>query len=147
MPVPKKPNDLYVVNGWYLEIPGVDSPHFETLEGMAKNSNSVAIVDGGANVEYTFASQIVRNGLLTLTRTYQGTPEDTILEVMAEAMMHGALINCVAVKRHHNQEVFRLLLEGFRFVSYSLPTWDVNGEDKYTVTFTATVHKWTKLPV
>lgn len=147
MPLPKKPTDLFVTNGWYLEIPGIQSPHFETMEGMEKGSNSVAIVDGGANVEYKFPSQIVRNGELTFTRTYQGTPEDTLLEQLADAMMHGVLVNCSVVKMHHNTEVFRLLLEGFRFVGYKYPTFDVNAEEKFTVTFQATVHKWTKLPV
>lgn len=145
MPLPKKPSDLLVVNGWYLEIPGIESPHFETMEGMAKTSGSVGIVDGGANVEYLFPSQIVRNGQLSFTRTYQGTAADTLLEQMADAMMHGMMINGAAVKMHQNKEVFRLLLEGFRFTGYKYPTWDVNGEEKFTVVFEATVHKWTKL--
>ena len=70
---------------------------------------------------------------------------DLTIEALADAMMHGVLINCSAVKMHQNKEVFRLLLEGFRFTGYQYPTWDVNGEDKFTVEFQATVHKWTKI--
>jgi len=147
MPKPNKPSDLIVTNGWYFDIPTFNSPHFETLSGMAKNSGSVAIVDAGANVEYNFPSQIVRNGQITLTRPYQGTPEDVTIEAMVEAMQSGLKINCSVVKMHHNQEIFRLLLEGFRIHSYKYPDFDVNAESKFIVTFEATVDKWTKLPV
>ena len=49
---PQKPQDLYVVNGWYLTIPvaGIMSDGiFETLEGMQAQSGSVENVDAGTN--------------------------------------------------------------------------------------------------
>ena len=45
---PQKPQDVYVANGWYLNIPvpGIMSDAiFETLEGMQKQSGTVETVD------------------------------------------------------------------------------------------------------
>ncbi|MCE7766847.1 hypothetical protein GQL56_29930, partial [Pseudomonas putida] len=72
MPKPQRPNDLYVNNGWYLEIPGLVSPHFETLEGVQKAANKVSIVDAGSNKKYQFGTQIIDFGEMSLSRTYQG---------------------------------------------------------------------------
>lgn len=147
MPIPNRPTDLYVTNGWYFEgIPGLVSPHFETLEGVQKMSNSVEIVDAGSNRKYKFPTQILDFGDMTLTRTLQGTPDDAILEATAEAMIQqGVKINCYAVKLHHLVEVFRIAFEGFRIVSMNYPNFDVNGEEKFLVSFACTCDNWVKI--
>lgn len=147
MPIPTKPLDLFVTNGWYLEgVPGLISPHFETLDGVQKSSNSVDIVDAGSNRKYKFGTQIIDFGDMTLTRTLQGNATDTALELLAEAMIQqGIKINCFAVKLHHLTEVFRIAFEGFRIVSMNYPNFDLGGEEKFLVTFACTCDNWVKI--
>lgn len=146
MPLPNKPTDLFVTNGWYLELPGLVSPHFETLEGVQKTSQSVEIVDAGTNNKYRFPGQIMDYGEMTLTRTAQGTPDDLTLDAMVDAMIRqGIKVNAVAVKLHHGVEVFRILFEGFRIAGVTYPSFDVNAEEKFTLNYTATCDSWTKL--
>jgi len=146
MPPPVRPTDLYVTNGWYLELPGVVSPHFETLEGVSKNSNTVAIVDSGTNRRYKFGTQIIDYGDMILTRTLQGTPDDVTLDATTEAMIQlGLKVNAVAIKLHHLTEVFRLVFEGFRIVSVSYPSFDVNGEEKFLMQYACTCDGFVKL--
>jgi hypothetical protein len=109
MPKPTPPKDLFVQNGWYLELPGLNAPHFETLEGVQENSNTVEIVDAGTNKKHKFGTQIIDYGEMTLTRTRQGTPEDALLSAMVkECIERGLKVPCVAVKLHKQQEVFRI---------------------------------------
>lgn len=147
---PQKPQDLYVVNGWYLTIPvaGIMSDGiFETLEGMQVQSGSVEIVDAGTNKKYRFSDQITDYGEMTLTRTYQGNAADRALEVLVRTMIdNGLKLPVTAVKMHNGQEVFTVVFEGFRFNSTTFPTWDVNGTDKFTVSYGATCDGWTIIP-
>lgn len=139
MPKPQRPTDLYVVNGWYLEIQGLVSPHFETLEGVGKSSNKVEIVDAGTNKKFKFGTQIIDFGELSLTRTYQGTADDISLERLVDRMITtGLKLDVSAVKLHNKVEVFRILLSGFNFQSSKYPTFDVNGEEKFSVSYMAT---------
>lgn len=137
---PQRPQDLHVVNGWWLEIPGLVSPHFETVEGLEEGGEKNSIVDAGTNKVYKFGTQIVDFGELTLTRTYQGTPDDIALEELVDNMIKGGLqIPVVLVKTHNRQEVFRLLLDGFNIHKKTWPTFDVNSGDKFLVTYMATI--------
>jgi len=70
---PKKPTALYVVNGWYIELPGLVSPHFERLSGLSKKTGTVEIVDAGTNIKYKFNGQIIDFGTITLERTMDGS--------------------------------------------------------------------------
>lgn len=143
MPFPTRPTDLFVVNGWYMEIPGLVSPHFETLEGVQKASNKVEIVDAGTNKKYKFGTQIIDFGEMTLTRTYQGTVDDVSLEAIVELMItQGLKLPIVAIKMHNKREVFRIQFLGFNIQTSTLPTFDVNGEEKFIVTYTATCDDW-----
>lgn len=146
MAAPTKPTDLYVVNGWYIELPGLISPHFETLGGLGKNSETVSIVDAGSNKRYKFGGQIVDFGDLSLSRTLQGTPDDIALDALFDQMVYNGLkVNAVVVKKHKGQIVFNMLLEGFRFVSRGEPTQDVNSSEKYIQSFSATCDDVTKI--
>lgn len=146
MAYPQKPTDLFVTNGWYFELPGLVSPHFETLEGLQKTSQNVEIVDAGTNRKYKFPGQIMDFGEMTMTRTFQGTPDDKALEAMVDAMIKtGLKVNGTLVKLHHGQEVFRVLLEGFRFAGKTWPSFDVNAEEKFLVSYTASCDDWNVL--
>jgi hypothetical protein len=140
---PRKPTDLYVVNGWYLDLPGLDSPHFETLQGLQQAAGNVTIVDGGTNKKLSFSDQLQDFGTITLTRTLQGTPDDIAVEDMAKKMIsQGMKVNGTMVKLHHGDEVFSVLLEGFKINSRSFPNFDVNSGEKCTMTYQATCDDW-----
>lgn len=146
MPFPTAIQDLYVTNGWYIDLPGLVSPHFETLEGLQKVSNDVSTVDAGTNRTYSFSDQIDDFGEMTLGRTEQGTPDDKVLAIMVEAMRkQGVKVNAVAYKLHHQQIAFTILFEGFRFRSVQYPTFDVNGTEKFIIQYAAKCDNWIRI--
>lgn len=143
MAKPTRPKDLYVQNGWYLEFPGLISPHFETLEGLGRTSNTVQIVDGGTNKIHKFGTQIIDFTDMTLTRSFQGTPEDKLLYGIADDMiLRGLRLPVMAVKLHHQQEVFRILFQDFKFNAQNFPNFDVNSEEKFSVSYAASCSDW-----
>lgn len=151
MAKPQKPQDVYVVNGWYLEIPvpGIMSDGlFETLEGMGKQSGIVEVVDAGTNRKYKFTDQLTDFSDMTLTRPYNGSAADRAMEVLVTTMIEtGVKLPVTAVKLHHSVEVFRVLFEGFAFSAANYPTMDTGGTEKFTVTYTAHCDGWTPLPL
>lgn len=147
----QKPQDALVVNGWYLNlpVPGILSEGlFETLEGMGKSSGNVEMVDAGSNHVYNFTDQLTRYDEMTLTRTYQGNTTDRAMEALVSTMIEtGLKLPATAVKMHHGQEVFTIVFEGFRFTAVKMPTLDVAGSDKFTVSYTAMCDGWEIVPV
>jgi hypothetical protein len=147
----QKPQDAYVVNGWYLNlpVPGILSEGlFETLEGMGKSSGNVEMVDAGSNHVYNFTDQLTRYDEMTLTRTYQGNATDRAMEALVSTMIEtGLKLPATAVKMHHGNEVFTIVFEGFRFTAVKMPTLDVAGSDKFTVSYTAMCDGWEIVPV
>lgn len=147
---PKKPQDVLVANGWYLNIPvgGIGSDGlFETLEGVGKESGVVEVVDAGTNHKYKFTNQMVDFTEMTLTRPYNNTATDIALDMLVDTMIEsGVKVPVTAVKMHNGKEVFRILFEGFSFASLKHPTLDVNSTEKYMVSYTAHCDGWTKLP-
>lgn len=147
----QKPQDALVVNGWYLNlpVPGILSEGlFETLEGMGKSSGNVEMVDAGSNHVYNFTDQLTRYDEMTLTRTYQGNAADRAMEALVSTMIEtGLKLPATAVKMHHGQEVFTIVFEGFRFTAVKMPTLDVAGSDKFTVSYTAMCDGWEIVPV
>ena len=147
----QKPQDAYVVNGWYLNlpVPGILSEGlFETLEGMGKSSGNVEMVDAGSNHVYNFTDQLTRYDEMTLTRTYQGNATDRAMEALVSTMIEtGLKLPATAVKMHHGNEVFTIVFEGFRFTAVKMPTLDVAGADKFTVSYTAMCDGWEIVPV
>lgn len=150
MAKPQKPQDIYVVNGWYLNIPvpGILSDGlFETLEGMAKSSGVVEVVDAGTNKKYKFTDQLTDYGEMTLTRPYNGSAADRAMEVLVNTMIENGLkLPVTAVKMHQGKEVLTIIFEGFAFSAANYPTFDVAGADKFTVSYTAHCDGWTILP-
>lgn len=143
---PARPTDQLVVNGWYLEIPGLSSPHFETLDGISKGEEDVSIVDGGTNKTFTFGGQVISFGKMTLSRTRQGNADDKALNIMIDAMItKGVKINITGVKLHHGVEQFRIYFQGFRIGRRSKPSWNVNSSEKYTETYEATCDDWDEI--
>lgn len=150
MAKPQKPQDVYVVNGWYLNIPvpGILSDGlFETLEGMSKSSGTVEVVDAGTNRKYKFTDQLTDYGEMTLTRPYNGSAADRAMEVLVNTMIENGLkVPVTAVKMHQGQEVLTIIFEGFAFSAAAYPTFDVGGSDKFIVSYTAHCDGWTILP-
>ncbi len=148
---PQKPQDVYVANGWYLNIPvpGIMSDAiFETLEGMQKQSGTVETVDAGTNRKYKFSTQLTDYGEMTLTRSYQGNVTDRALEILVNQMIENGLkLPVQAVKMHNGKEVFTIVFEGFRFLSANYPTFDISSEEKFTVSYGATCDGWNIIPV
>lgn len=148
---PQKPQDVYVANGWYLNIPvpGIMSDAiFETLEGMQKQSGTVETVDAGTNRKYKFSTQLTDYGEMTLTRSYQGNVTDRALEILVNQMIENGLkLPAQAVKMHNGKEVFTIVFEGFRFLSANYPTFDISSEEKFTVSYGATCDGWDIIPV
>jgi hypothetical protein len=147
---PQKPQDVYVTNGWYLEIPvpGIMSDGlFETLEGMGQQSGVVEVVDAGTNKKYKFTDQLQDFSDMTLTRPYNGSAADRAMEVLVTTMIStGIKVPVRAVKLHQGVEVFSVLFEGFSFSAANYPTFDVGGSDKFIVSYTAHCDGWTILP-
>ena len=150
MAKPQKPQDVYVVNGWYLNIPvaGIMADGlFETLEGMSKSSGTVEVVDAGTNRKYKFTDQLTDYGEMTLTRPYNGSAADRAMETLVNTMIENGLkLPVTAVKMHQGQEVLTIIFEGFAFSAANYPTFDVGGSDKFTVSYTAHCDGWTILP-
>lgn len=147
---PQKPQDVYVTNGWYLNIPvpGIESDGlFETLEGIGKQSGVVEVVDAGTNRKYKFTDQLTDYSEMNLTRPYNGSPADRAMETLVNTMIeNGIKVPVQAVKMHQGKEVFTILFEGFAFNAVKYPTLDVAGSEKFTVNYTAHCDGWTILP-
>ena len=60
-----KPTTVMMANGWYFDLPGLISPHFQTLEGINRKTGTTEIVDGGTNIKYQFSDQIIEFGQIT----------------------------------------------------------------------------------
>ena len=150
MAKPQKPQDAFVANGWYLNLPvaGILSNGlFETLEGMGKSSGNVEMVDAGSNHVYNFTDQLTRYDEMTLTRTYQGNSADRAMEALVSTMIEtGMKLPATAVKMHHGQEVFTVVFEGFRFTAARYPTFDNGSSEKFIVTYTAMCNGWEIVP-
>lgn len=150
MAKPQKPQDVYVTNGWYLDIPipGINTDGlFETLEGMAQSSGVVEVVDAGTNHKYKFTNQLVDYSDMTLTRPYNGSSADRAMEALVTTMIEtGVKVPVTAVKLHHGVEVFSVLFEGFSFNAANYPSFDVAGTDKFTVSYSAHCDGWTIVP-
>jgi hypothetical protein len=143
MGAPQRPKALYVTNGWYLELPGLVSPHFETLSGLKKSTGVVEIVDAGTNIKYKFHSQIIDFGAITLTRTFDGSPDDLAMRVLVDSSIAAGLqFDGVLVKKHFGQIVFSIGFSGLGFTSANYPTFDINAEEKFTVELEAFVTIW-----
>ena len=150
MAKPQKPQDVYVTNGWYLNIPvtGIQTDGlFETLEGMGKSSGVVEVVDAGTNRKYKFTDQLTDYGEMTLTRPYNGSTADRAMETLVTTMIENGIKCAVsAVKMHQGKEVFTVLFEGFSFSAANYPTFDVAGSEKFIVSYTAHCDGWTIIP-
>lgn len=142
----QKPIALYTVNGWTLELPGLVSPHFETLSGLSKKTGTMTIVDGGTNVKFKFSDQIKDFGQITLGRTDDGSIDDlTIRSLIEESIENGTKYTGALVKRHYGVEVFRIAFEGLGFVEQNWPDLDVNATEdsaKLKIDIVANVDTW-----
>lgn len=150
MSKPTKPTDVYVVNGWYMNIPvaGImNNAHFETINGIGKQTGTVEVVDAGTNRKFKFGDQLVDFTEMTLTRPYDGSATDRALETLVDTCIEGGVKMAVsAIKLHWGQEVFTIAFEGFRFTSTNFPEMNTGGTDKFMVSYGATCDSWEVVP-
>ena len=146
MPQPQKPKALYVTNGWYLELPGLVSPHFETLSGLSKRTGTVEIVDAGTNIRYKFGGQIIDFGAITLTRTLNGSSDDRAMsELVNFSILSGQKFSGALIKKHFGNIVFTIGFEGLRFTEETYPDFNIDAEEKLLMSYSATVDTWIKI--
>lgn len=140
---PKRPTGAYVVNGWYLELPGLVSPHFQTLSGLSKKTGTVEVVDGGTGIKYKFTDQILDFGQITLARTYDGSSDDSVFRnLVNQGIVADIKYPAVLVKLHYGVEVFRIAIEGLGFKEENYPDFNVEGSEKLLVSYVASVDGW-----
>lgn len=143
MAFPQKPTGLYVQNGWYLELPGLVSPAFETLSGLSRKTGAVQMADAGSNIIYKFSSQLKDYGQITLSRPLQGSVDDAAFRLLVSAAIdEGAKYPGVLVKLHFGVEVFRVAFEGLLFTEENYPDFNVLGQDKLNISYVASVDQW-----
>lgn len=141
-----------VVNGWELVgLPGVtpsQKPNFQTIEGIMVQSGKVEQVDGISNKKKKFSDQIYEVGELTLTRPFQNDVNDFSIHIVALACIrYGLKLDTViATKYHKLSPAFSINFQGFRFLTETLPTFDVDGVDKFMVNYTADADDWFPIP-
>lgn len=143
MSKPKRPIGAFVVNGWYLELPGLVSPHFQTLSGLSKKTGIVEVVDGGTGIKYKFADQILDFGQITLARTYDGSSDDSVFRQLVDQGIKSDIKYAGAlVKLHYGQEAFRIAFEGLGFKEENYPDFNTEGSEKLLISYLATVDSW-----
>lgn len=147
MPFPQRPKGLHVVNGWYLELPGLVSPQFETLEGLSIKTGIVEIVDGGSNVKYKFNDQIVDFGQITLTRTSDGSSDDLVMHnLVLASIRQGITYPGALVKLNNGIEMYRIIFDGLGFKENNYPNLDINSGEKHRISYMATIQEWVLVP-
>lgn len=129
-----------------MELPGLVSPHFETLEGLSLKTGIVDIVDAGTNIKYKFNDQIIDFGQITLSRTADGSSDDAAFEQLVQAGIRtGVTYVGALVKLHFGVEVYRIFMNGIGFKEFNWPTFDVNSGEKLRQSVVATVQEWVKV--
>jgi hypothetical protein len=137
---PNKPIDVVMQNGWYLEFAGVQSPHFQTLEGLSKKTGLTELVDAGTNIKYKFIDQIKDFGSITLSRALDLSRDDKAFKLLTDASIDTGFKHIGnLVKLHHGKEVFRVILVGVLFNEYNYPSLDVNGTSQFNVSVAAAI--------
>lgn len=138
--MPTRPGDLYTNNHFYLEIPGLISPQFHTVEGIGIESGEVSIVDGYTNILHKFSSQLKKAKDVTLTRSKDGSADDAALKVLSKKCLdEGFRFDAQLVKRHNGNEVFRIILLGCRIKMVDYPTHQTDAEERYDMKFVLSV--------
>jgi len=141
-----KPQDLYTTNHFYIDMVGLVSPHFHTVEGIEQKSGEVSIVDGTTNIKHKFSSQLKEYSDITLTRAMDGTIDDTTLKALVQQCMNnGFRFDANLVKMHNGQEVFRILMLGVRIKNYTYPTFNTEAEERLDMKYVLSVSEWVEL--
>lgn len=141
-----KPTDALVTNGWYFEIPGLVSPHFNSLAGIERKSGEVVVVDGTTNIMHKFSDQLKEFGDITLMRTKDGSVDDKTMKALADKCLNtGFRFDGQLVKNHNRQEAFRIVFLGARIKVEKHPDLKTDGKEKYDMTYTLSISEWQEL--
>lgn len=143
-----RPDNLFTTNHWTFEIPGLNFPNFQKLEGISKTSGEISIVDGTTNIKHKYSSQLRDFGDITLTRPYDGSADDIAMQALEKASFDtGARFDGHLVKYHNGVEVFRIMFFGLRIKEVKHPNLDVAAEEAYNVMLTISVSEWEEIRV
>jgi len=97
-------------NGWIVEIPGLETPHFHKLQGLNRKTGVMTIVDGATRKRYKFNDEVVDYGQITLVRAKDNSPADTQLaDWVKAAFRDGEKRNGSFIQYHRGKEVLRIL--------------------------------------
>jgi len=121
-------NDLYPVNGWLMELPGLTSPAFHKLQGLSKKTGLMTTVDGGTNVQLSFSDGIVEHGPVTLVRTRDGSANDNAFAAFFAEAVKGKKLNGVMTQKRNGVQIMKIMFTGCLFNEYSLTDFDTNGK-------------------
>ena len=144
--MPTRPTDLLTNNHWYIEMAGLVSPHFHTVEGIELKSGEVSIVDGSTNIKHKFSSQLKEYNDITLTRALDGSVDDETMKVLVQKCMNeGFRFDAHLVKMHNGVEVFRILFLGARIKNYAHPSLKTDGEERYDMKYVLSVSEWVEI--
>jgi hypothetical protein len=135
-----------MANGWYFELPGLKSPHFQTISGISKETGVTQIVDAGTGVMYNFTDQLIQYGELELARAYDNSSDDLTMDVLVEASINlGVKHAGNLVKLHYGQEIFRIAFEGLLFINHAHPDMGINSTEQYMKSYRARVDRWIRV--
>lgn len=138
------PTDAVPQNGWVLELPGMDSPHFSKLSGLKQSVDTTKIVDGGTNREFYFSAGILKVEPVTMMRARDGGSSGSVhdrkfrnfFEVAAST---GAKFNGTMIQYRFGQPVLQIQFLGMLVHEFSDGDFDTESNDKSMQTAVATV--------
>jgi hypothetical protein len=148
MPAPLTPTNVFSANGWYFEIQGLVSPHFNRLSGIKKSTGEVSIVDGSTGIRHKFANQIKEFGDITLVRAYDGSVDDNYMRQLTKLSLDGCTkFDGNLVKLQCGKEVFRIIFLGMKMKDTEHPELRTDSEERYDVQYMFSVTEWQEIPI
>ena len=140
------PNDLIPVNGWLMELPGLTSPHFHKLQGLAKKTGQMTVIDGGTNQSFNFSDGIAECGAITISRSRDGSADDkAFAQFINDVIASGKKINGTFVQYRFGKQVLKILFTGLLMNDYKMTDFDTHGKGdsaKSDQTYVAAVDDW-----
>lgn len=138
--------NLIPANGWIVEIPGLDTPHFHRLEGLSRKTGVMMVVDGATKKKQYFSDEVVEYGPITLVRSRDNSPADKQLtDWVKDAFANGTKRNGSFVQYARGQEVLRILFTDLFVSENSYATFDnfATGDNaRSDVTIVCQVGHW-----
>jgi hypothetical protein len=131
-----------------MEVAGTPFASFSQVSGPTRTQANVQRVDGGTGLVYKFPGQDINYGQLTIQRQYDpGDANDILIEdMMTAAIEAGTKYDGQITKLHFATQLFRFEFTGLLFTNEAHFFNDTATTEIYTVTYTAQVDHWQKVP-